>query len=564
MAGTPPPKATPPAGGFNLFQAILLFTDQASRGGKVPVTREDYLRNVRRSLGGVPYSDLQRGLQQLQGQGVLDIEYLGPGDFQVRLTAQGEALLHPGTPRPAEPPPTPDLPSQTEPPLPGTGVEAPQEPSQPPGEGSGSVPSGPASPSPPTDPLSRFVGEAPVPSEESASSPAPEDGGTPPRAPDPSAEQHRATSDALLEAISARQLALEERERALAVQEDRLRSSEEEIARRQTALGGREAELAGREGERAEAERKLTELAQRLEERTRSVEGREQELSTRESQVQAKEAVLSAAPPPAVTTDLSAQGEALRQQEAELSRLREDLEKRELAARERLKMLGSREDKLRADEATLRDREAHILSQEEGWAQLKHTQEEELQRHRSELEALTAQAQGQIAQVQERHTRLDAVERNQKANHLALSQKESQLSERERALVQREEEFTRREHLVKGIEERQTRRATELEALSHSLKDREASLLAREREQASRESAHHEAELALSRRKAELEDRENGLLQQAEALRVHEAQMEALEGQRAQARRGLKEAHEGLEAHVKRHRPADPPPPGEG
>lgn len=102
-------------GSFNLFQAILLFVERASRGGKLPVSRDEFVRNLRRSFPGVNYIQMREAIRQLANQNLLVLETLGPDDFNAKLTDAGAELLRKyaaaRSPPPAAPPAPPRVPS---------------------------------------------------------------------------------------------------------------------------------------------------------------------------------------------------------------------------------------------------------------------------------------------------------------------------------------------------------------------------------------------------------------------------------------------------------------------
>lgn len=115
----PPPQQVT----FNLFQDLLIFTDEASRGGKLAVTREAYIRNIKTRFHGIPLNRLRDTLLQMEERRLLKIEWTGPETFSVRLTEMSQALLHP--------PPTAPVPPKS-PPAPATASPAPPAPVSPP------------------------------------------------------------------------------------------------------------------------------------------------------------------------------------------------------------------------------------------------------------------------------------------------------------------------------------------------------------------------------------------------------------------------------------------------
>lgn len=101
-------------GTFNLFQAVLLFMDRASRGGKLAVPREEFMRNLKRQFGNATYPQLRTTILQLESRGLLAMEWLGPDNFNARLTDEGIEVVRkvsaPPAPRPtAAPTPPPVL-----------------------------------------------------------------------------------------------------------------------------------------------------------------------------------------------------------------------------------------------------------------------------------------------------------------------------------------------------------------------------------------------------------------------------------------------------------------------
>ncbi len=92
---------------FNLFQELLVFTDEASRGGKLPVAREAYIRNLRARFRGIPLTQLRDSLLQMEEKQLVKIEWTGPDAFWVRMTEKSVQLLHPPPKPPAVAPPAP-------------------------------------------------------------------------------------------------------------------------------------------------------------------------------------------------------------------------------------------------------------------------------------------------------------------------------------------------------------------------------------------------------------------------------------------------------------------------
>jgi chaperonin cofactor prefoldin len=79
---------------FNLYQEVLVFTDKASRNGRIAVPREEYVRNLRRGFRGITFHQLTDALMQLEVRGLVKIEWLGPDNFNVTLTQTTINLLH--------------------------------------------------------------------------------------------------------------------------------------------------------------------------------------------------------------------------------------------------------------------------------------------------------------------------------------------------------------------------------------------------------------------------------------------------------------------------------------
>jgi hypothetical protein len=127
MQGEPPST-------FNLYQALILFMDRASRGGRFAVPREEFVRNLHKFFPGVSYRNLMDALLQLENRGLVRILWAGPENFSVTMTpaslnivrnaAQPRAAVPPAPPPP--PPPPPGM-SQTPPVAGGAGAGRPQE-----------------------------------------------------------------------------------------------------------------------------------------------------------------------------------------------------------------------------------------------------------------------------------------------------------------------------------------------------------------------------------------------------------------------------------------------------
>ena len=64
---------------LNLLQAVLLYTVDASRGGRGAVTREDYIRNARKALGGAAYRDIKDAISKLQARNLASLK-LNPSE----------------------------------------------------------------------------------------------------------------------------------------------------------------------------------------------------------------------------------------------------------------------------------------------------------------------------------------------------------------------------------------------------------------------------------------------------------------------------------------------------
>jgi len=109
----------------DLYQRILMFTGTNSRYGQRPLSREDYLRNMRKVFGMVSFKQVIEVLTQIQREGLAIMEFTGPVDFKVILTPFGgevvkrvergeslESALAPAEPSPVpEFPPTPPEPA---------------------------------------------------------------------------------------------------------------------------------------------------------------------------------------------------------------------------------------------------------------------------------------------------------------------------------------------------------------------------------------------------------------------------------------------------------------------
>ncbi len=183
---------------FNLFQDLLLFTDEASRGGKLAVSREAYIRNLKSRFHGVTFNRVRDTLLQLEERKLLKVEWTGPETFSVRMTEVSQNLLHPPPAPPANPPPpspspapnsvaapppaTPPVAAPATAPAPESAA-APNQPSTAP------TPAAPPPPeTPPSPPVTVPVPATPVPAPESAvPAPTPEVPVVPPAKEEPPA-----------------------------------------------------------------------------------------------------------------------------------------------------------------------------------------------------------------------------------------------------------------------------------------------------------------------------------------------------------------------------------------
>jgi hypothetical protein len=65
---------------------VLRYT--VRRGERVGVSKEDYLRELSKTLQGIRYSELEASLERLKGRGLVTLDLLGLKDFVVRPTQQ--------------------------------------------------------------------------------------------------------------------------------------------------------------------------------------------------------------------------------------------------------------------------------------------------------------------------------------------------------------------------------------------------------------------------------------------------------------------------------------------